>query len=294
VSVTYIKRDINTGVETRITTYRTSSYVNERPSNPRVNQEDSKMATSNYSSIKIDTPHNEHLDEERRFVSNQLLSHVEDKRDNKQSNNYLSRISEEDSVKEKSQYSNVQPQIIRYEYGQPQQTYSHFSNDNRSKRELYVAPLNYTELRNSVRRNTPDKVIESRLSKLNNEVSTYNYECYTEAGTNTRKYVLKRNPTKSFLQSNAQHSHCQTQKNESNITGQSVSSFIIDDEELSKRYNGLELREENPKYKVYRVVSPNQLPRLSTSNQEQRASITRPGQTYTIRRNYPGDYNMSR
>lgn len=315
-TVTYIRRDPITGQETRVSNTQSSTNNNNTTTTSRVYHEDPRMQTSNHHNMTGTTT--QHVDDERRFVSDQLLSTIEEKKQPTVSvqpqhqPHYLSKISEAESTNERSQYSNPEPTIIRYQYGQPAPNYNNYVNDTRSgedsstKRELYMAPGNFKEMKRSLRSNTPDIAIDNKLSKANNEVNAYNYEYFVEPGSNVRRYVLKRNPAKPFLQSNIQHStQANTftpqpvQQQTYGFTGPSVGSLVIDDNELNKRYDGLEMREENPNYSVYRVGNP--VSNITTSERTgqngQRISMNRVSTTYTIRRDgreYTESYNIPR
>ena len=228
------------------------------------------------------------------YISTQLLSHIDD-RSKQQSNAHLSKITEEDSKQERSQFSQnyirQSNNIIRTYYNKPPIKTSINWNETRnnesafsSKRELYVAPANYTEIRKSIRKNSPNSIrnVQSNVSnpKPGQDVNTYNYECIVDKKANHRKYILKRGVNKSFLNSSETKNEQQQPTQPTSIYNTNIPSVVIDDDELSKRYSTLELRENKQGYKVYRVVGgENQNSFVSGANRE--SLQNRPSYGYT-------------
>ena len=191
------------------------------------------------------------------FISRQLLSKVEEPVSvsvvRKQVQ--LSKITEE-SARDRSTISHMGER--RTYYSKP----STWVNVNRtqtvtsstrptSKRELYVAPQNYSEIRKDNRKISEDNREDNRQSNPitrsslgNSNVNTYNYTCVIDKKANSRKYILRRGEGKSFGNLGVQRSG----------VNKEMPSVVLDDVELSRRYNGLELREERKGYQVYRVV----------------------------------------
>lgn len=226
-------------------------------------------------------------EDERRFVSNQLLSTVpEDRRQsaNKQISQQpqqqyhpqqLSNVSEAESHHERSHLSNIAASHLPH---------SQRLDESRSKRELYVAPITHKLMKSSMRNASPH--VSDAQSRLHSDVSTYNYEYTTQPGSNVRQYVLRRHPAKSFLQSTDPHSQSQCHQRQQQSIAQglntqsmapSMDSLVIDDGELTRRYDTLQLREENAGYKVYRVVDPDAERRVT---EPQRVAINRTPTTY--------------
>ena len=149
---------------------------------------------------------------------------------------------------------------------------------------MYVAPANYTEIRKSIRKNSPNSIrnVQSNVSnpKPGQDVNTYNYECIVDKKANHRKYILKRGVNKSFLNSSETKNEQQQPTQPTSIYNTNIPSVVIDDDELSKRYSTLELRENKQGYKVYRVVGgENQNSFVSGANRE--SLQNRPSYGYT-------------
>jgi hypothetical protein len=227
------------------------------------------------------------------YISTQLLSNIEDKT-RELSNVHLSKITEEDSNREKSQFSQnyTRPSnnIIRTYYSKPPIKTSINWNETRnnessfsSKREFYVAPQNYSEIRKSIRKNSPhsNRNVQSGVTntKTNQDVNTYNYECIVDKKLNHRKYILKRGANTSFLNSASNQNEQQPSTQTTSIYNTNIPSVVIDDDELTKRYSALELRENKQGYKVYRVVGENQNSFVSGLNRE--SLQNRPSYGYT-------------